>query len=113
MTSDPTTSDQRRAARYDTDLAVQLQGSAGDVAGSLRNVSVSGAAIEFEPALGKIPVMFEIGASVDLQTEIKPTRGVVVRQDVGGIAIKFEQPEEELLAEILSTVRRVIERNKS
>ncbi len=110
MTSDPT-SNQRRDTRYDTDLPVQLLGSDGDVAGSLRNVSLSGAAIEFLPSLGKADVVFEIGESVDLQTEIKPTRGVVVRQDASGIAIKFEQPEEALLAEILSTVRRVIERN--
>jgi len=104
-------SEQRRDSRYDTDLPVHVLGSEGDVAGSLRNVSASGAAIEFEPALGKPQVMFEIGDSVDLQTDIKPTRGIVVRQDASSIAIKFEQPEEELLAEILSTVRRVIEQN--
>jgi hypothetical protein len=113
MTSDPANPNQRRNPRYDTDLPVQLLGGDGDVAGNLRNVSLSGAAIEFEPALGKPQVMFEIGESVDLQTEIRPTRGIVVRQDAGGIAIKFEKPEEDLLAEILSTVRRVIEQNDS
>jgi hypothetical protein len=105
------TIDQRRDPRFDTDVPVQLQGEAGDIAGSLRNVSLTGAAIEFDPALGRSQVQFEIGSNVDLQTEIKPARGVVVRQDSGGIAIRFEQPEEELLAEILTTVRRVIEKS--
>ena len=107
------TSDQRRDPRYETDLPVQLKGSDGGVAGNLHNVSAGGAAIEFDPALGKPQIAFEIGESVDLHTDIKSARGVVVRQDAGGIAIKFEKREEELLAEILSTVRRVIEQSGS
>jgi hypothetical protein len=117
MTSDPTTSNQRRDPRYDADLPVQLLGGDGDVAGNLRNVSVSGAAIEFDPSLGKPTVMFEIGDSVDLQADVGQasnvaTRGVVVRSDENGIAVKFDKPEEDLMAEILSAVRRVIEQNE-
>ena len=111
------TADQRRDPRYDADLPVQLQGSDGDVAGNLRNVSVSGAAIEFEPLLGKPTVLFEIGDSIDLHADLGQeskvaTRGVVVRSDDTGIAVRFDKPEEELMAEILSAVRRVIEQNE-
>lgn len=111
MTSNHAPPDHRRDPRYDSDIAVQIEGEDGKVAGNLRNVSRSGAAIEFEPTLGKPQVMFEIGDSVDLQTDIKPTRGVVVRQDANGIAIKFEKPEEDLLAEIVSAVRKMVERD--
>jgi len=115
MTSDHKSADQRRAPRFDTDLPVQVAGSEGDaqgsVPGNLRNVSASGAAIEFDPALGKSQVMFEIGDSIELHTDIKPTRGVVVRQDAGGIAIKFDQPEEALLAQIIDTVQKLIDRD--
>ena len=77
---------------------------------------MSGAAVEFEPMLGKTNVVFEIGDSVGLQADVGQdskvaTRGIVVRQDENGIAIRFEQPEEELLSEIVSAVRRVIEQN--
>jgi hypothetical protein len=113
MISDPANSDLRRNPRFDADLPVQLLGSDGDVAGNLRNVSLSGAAVEFEPMLGKSAVVFEIGDSVNLQTNLaSAARGVVVRSDENGIAVKFDKPEEDLMAEILSAVRRVIEQNE-
>ena len=113
MTTNPTTPNQRRDPRFDADLPVQLQGADGNVAGNLRNASVSGAAVEFEPMLGKAHVVFEIGDSVDLEAAISQdskiaTRGIVVRHDENGIAIKFDKPEEELLGEIVSAVRRAI-----
>ena len=113
-------SDQRRDQRFDADLPVQLLGGDKNIAGNLRNFSISGAAIEFEPDLGKSQVTFEIGDSVDLQTdrgskaqtEAKTAaRGIVVRQDANGISIKFEKPEDALMSEILSTVKRFLEQN--
>ena len=44
-----------------------------------------------------------------MQTDIRPTRGVIVRQDANGIAIKFDKPEEDLLEEIVSAVRKVVD----
>jgi hypothetical protein len=112
MASDPTTSNKRRDPRFDADLPVQLLGRESDVAGNLRNVSVSGAAIEFDPARGESQAMFEIGDSIELRTDAGPdARGVVVRRDENGIAVKFDKPEEDLMAEILATVRRVIEQS--
>lgn len=109
MASNDTSPDHRRDPRFVADLTVQVQGDDGNVAGNLRNVSRSGAAIEFEPMLGKPQVVFEIGESVDVQTDIRPTRGVIVRQDANGIAIKFDKPEEDLLEEIVSAVRKVVD----
>jgi len=110
------TSDQRRAPRFETDLPVQLSGSDGDALGNLRNLSVSGAAIEFDPTLGKPKILFEIGDSVGLrvdpQADAGPeTHGIVVRRDADGIAVKFNQVEDEMMAGILPTIRRAAKRD--
>ncbi len=104
--------DQRRDPRYDADFPVQIQGEDANLPGSLRNVSLSGAAVEFAPSLGKPGVSFDIGDPVAIQPQGRDTvRGVIVRHDAEGIAIKFDTPEEGLLAEIVSAVRQVLERN--
>lgn len=104
--------DHRRDPRFDADLPVQVQGEDGVQPGSLRNVSLSGAAVEFAPSLGKPAVSFDIGDPVAIRPDGRDTvRGVIVRHDAEGIAIKFDAPEESLLAEIVSAVRQVLERN--
>ena len=109
------TSLHKRDPRVQTALPVQLRigASTSAIDAEVRNLSRSGAAIEFSPTLGKPDVQFEIGDSVDLETDAaspsaEPKRGIVVRRDANGIAIKFDKPEEELLSQIVETVQRLI-----
>lgn len=104
--------DQRRDTRYDANLPVEIQGGDANLAGQLRNVSVSGAAVEFAPSLGKPVVSFDIGDAVAMQPPgADPVRGIIVRHDPDGIAIKFDAPEEGLLAEIVNAVQQVLDRS--
>lgn len=108
----PMSTNQRRDTRYDANLPVEVQGSDANLTGQLRNLSVSGAAVEFASSLGKPMVSFDIGDAVAMQPRgADPVRGVIVRHDSEGIAIKFDAPEEDLLAEIVNAVQQVLDRS--
>lgn len=95
----------------DTDVPVLVEWADGAEQGSIRNLSVSGAAIEFEPALGKPPVAFDFGDPVQVQPHGSDVlRGSVVRSYDGGLAMRFERDEENLVESIATIARETGER---
>ena len=106
-------SNSRRDERFDTDQPVGIHGGDGNLEGSLRNVSMGGALVEFAPSLGKRDVAFDIGASVELHPQAAGSvRGTVVRYENGAIAVKFVEPEPDLLAQLFNVVRESLEQKR-
>ena len=102
---------QRRHPRVDTDVPVVVEWADGAEQGSIRNLSAGGAAIEFEPALGKTPVTFDFGDPVEVQPRGAQTvRGTVVRSYEGGLAMRFEREEENLVESISAIAREAGDR---
>ena len=91
-------SDQRGHTRVDTNVPVLVHGGEGSQSGAIRNLSAGGAAIEFDPALGKSTVSFDLGDAVDVQPQgVHPVRGRIVRSHAGGIAMQFDAVQDNLL----------------
>lgn len=102
---------QRRHPRVDTDVPVVVEWADGSEPGSIRNLSASGAAIEFDPGLGQAPVAFDFGDPVEVQPQGAETlRGTVVRSYDGGLAMRFERDEENLVENIASIAREMRDR---
>ncbi len=100
--------EQRQHPRYDTDLPVEIRGDTGAQGGSMRNVSATGAAIEFAPDLGYQPLALDVGSPVEMHAEdASPLKGRVVRSYDGGIAMKFEEGAENLVESIARIAREI------
>jgi hypothetical protein len=85
---------------------VVVEWADGTEQGNIRNLSAGGAAIEFEPALGKPPVAFDFGDPVQVQPQgAEVLRGSVVRSYDGGLAMRFERDEESLVESIAAIAR--------
>ena len=102
---------QRQHPRFDTDAPVVVQGHDGAQAGSIRNLSAGGAAIEFDFALGKSSSAFDLGDAVQMRPDgANSVKGVVVRSYDGGIAMRFDETEEDLLKQIAAIAREMGDR---
>jgi hypothetical protein len=102
---------QRRHPRFDVDTPAVVQGSDQAQAGNIRNLSASGAAIEFDLTLGKPSAAFDLGDAVEMQPKgSKSVTGVVVRSYDGGIAMQFDENEEDLLQRIAAIAREMRDR---
>ena len=97
-------SDQRRHPRVPTDVPVVVKKGEGEHGGRLRDVSAGGAAIEFDPELGKSDVAFDIGEAIEMRPNGTDTvHGTVVRSYNEGVAMQFNELDEDLL-ERISTI---------
>ena len=104
-------SEQRQHPRIDADLPVFVQGGEETHAGNLRNVSATGAAIEFSAELGKSSAAFDIGDTVEMQHPgPAAVRGTVVRSYAGGIAMHFEASDGDLLERVAAIARDMRDR---
>jgi hypothetical protein len=98
--------EQRQHPRYETDLAVEIRGDAGARGGNMRNLSATGAAIEFAPDLGYKPLALDIGAAVEMHADqASPLKGRVVRSYEGGIAMTFEDRADDMVENLARIAR--------
>ena len=94
-------SDQRRHPRVPSDVPVVVKKGEGQQSGRLRDVSAGGAAIEFDPELGKSDVSFDIGEAIEMRPNGTDTvQGTVVRSYNEGVAMQFNELEEDLLERV-------------
>jgi hypothetical protein len=95
----------RRHPRVDVKVPVNVSSGENSLPGTITNLSDGGAALEFIPDLGRKDIAFEIGNSVEIdsdQTDRVP--GSVVRSYDGGFAMKFEEDDPGLLEQITDIV---------
>lgn len=98
--------EQRQHPRYDTDVPVEIKAETGAQGGNMRNLSSTGAAIEFAPNLGYIPLSLDVGAAVEMQSQdATAVKGRVVRSYQGGIAMKFEDGTDDLVESLARIAR--------
>ena len=92
-------------------MPVVVEWADGAEQGSIRNLSAGGAAIEFEPALGKPPITFDFGDPVEVQPQgAEVLHGTVVRSYDGGLAMRFDRDEESLLDNVAAIARETKDR---
>jgi hypothetical protein len=95
----------RRHPRVDIKVPVNVSSGNNTLPGTITNLSDGGAALEFVPDLGRRDIAFEIGSSVEIDSEeTAPLPGSVVRSYDGGIAMKFEKDNPGLLEQIADIV---------
>lgn len=94
-------------------MPVNVTNGENSLSGKITNLSDSGAALEFMPELGKKEVAFEIGNSVEIDSEeTHKVPGSVVRQYEGGIAMQFQKDDTDVLEHITQIVEEEAAKTK-
>lgn len=101
----------RRHPRVDVKVAVNVSSGESSLPGTITNLSDSSAALEFTSDLGRKDLAFEIGNSVEIDSEqTDRVPGSVVRSYDGGFAMKFEEEDPGLLEQFTDIVSEIMKR---
>jgi len=83
--------DQRQFPRKKADEPTDITAGEKVYAGTIKDISEGGAAVEFRFPLGAESERFDIGSRVELSPEKSdPKSGRVVREYVTGVGLKFD-----------------------
>ncbi len=87
--------DQRKFPRKKADESADISTGEKIYAGTITDISESGAAVEFEFSSDPENERFDIGGHVELNPEkSSPRSGRVVRQYVNGVGLEFDSSQE-------------------
>ena len=87
--------DQRQFPRKKTEEAADISAGEEVYAGTIKDISEGGAAVEFRFPSGHEREPFDIGSHVELSPEKSdPRSGHVVRQYVNGVGLEFDPSQD-------------------
>jgi len=85
------TDNKRRHERKPVNEPASVKSGSDSIDGTLKDVSISGAAVEFDFAMRETNMPFDIGSNVEVEADaLKNQKGRVVRHYDKGFAVNFE-----------------------